>query len=708
MQTTAQLENTEPTGRAFTVKSILFSLLGVIAITGLANIQWNMINPYPPMIGNHLPAGVFFYVVIVVFCWNGLVGRLFPRLRMTTRELTVVLAASLIAAFPPTSGLFRYFHRQIMLPWFYLGTGGKPDWQTLDILSYLPGRMFPQPVPQYVDGVLVMDETIYRGFFTGMLHGDSTIAITELPWQSWLTPLLFWGPLVLVYSVGVMALSLVVHQQWVRHEQLSYPIAQVATAFVKRARGVGIPDIFRSKLFWWGFIPIFLLYVIEYVHVIFPEQIPPLSEIFPNLRSWRLEIVGKWPDIRKVPLWWGFRACGLYFCIVGLSYFVSSDISLSLGISHLVAMIFGVWFFKSTGTPLTDTQVSMFRAGGYLAFGGILLFTGRTYYWAVIRKALFCGKPTDHDAASVMAARVFLLCMLGFVILLSASGLDWFIAILFTLILTLMFLVLTRLVCEAGIPFIQSGWAPGSLLGSLLGPAAMGPRPLVWIGYLGTVLAQDPRECLMPYAATALKAMDDAKIRLRRGFWFLVVMLVAAVAVGFVTSHWVLYNYGGSGMDALASVGVPQQCFDASANSITELVNLDLMARSSETSGLAKLGLLSPVSEDISPFVIGILLVLLCSLLRFRFTRFPLHPAIFMVMYSFPNAKIWYSFLIGWCVKTLIVRFGGGKVYQHLKPVFIGIITAELVTVGAAITISLITYAITGEAKGIGFGILPE
>ena len=35
------------------------------------------------------------------------------------------MAVTLVACFPPTSGLGRYFHRQIMLPWYYLMN--KPD-----------------------------------------------------------------------------------------------------------------------------------------------------------------------------------------------------------------------------------------------------------------------------------------------------------------------------------------------------------------------------------------------------------------------------------------------------------------------------------------------------------------------------------------------------------------------------------------------------
>lgn len=693
--------------RALTIKSLVFSALAIAVITGLSSIQWNLVGPHPPMIGNHLPAGVFFYVMIVVLVWNGLVARAIPSAALTTRELAVVMGVSLIAAFPPTSGLFRYFNRQLMLPWYYLSTGGKPDWETVNVLGYLPDVMFPNPRPELIDGVLETDQTIYNGFFTGLKQGNTTLGLLEVPWSNWVRPLLFWGPVVFLGSVALIALSLVVHQQWVKHEQLSYPVAQVAHAFVHRAKGVGVPDVFRNKLFWWGFTPIFVLYGIDYLHDWFPAYIPSMDVILPNLKHWWVNMSRDMPVIRKAPGWWRLQGSSLYFCVVGLAYFVSSEISFTLGFSHILFVITGVWVFKMRGTPITGTELSFFRAGGYLCYAMILIYTGRAFYWAVARKAMFFGKPSEHESGSVMAARVFVLATAGFAALLIAAGMDWAMALFFTLLLTLLFLVLTRLVCECGIPFVQPGWHPGNLMTSMIGPAAVGPGPLVWANYVGSVLAQDPRECLMPYASTAMRVAEDSKVKPKRLFWGLIVALVVAVVVGFVTTHWTLYNYGGMATDGYASRWPPQAPFNQSTKKIMELQDLGVMDESADARGLGKLALMAPIGEDMWPFVLGIAAVLMCSVARFRFTRFPIHPAIFLIVCTYAGYMTWYSFFVGWAVKALVVRFGGGKVYQRLKPLFIGIITAELAAVGCSISITLIHYWWTGEVPDIHFGILP-
>ena len=45
-----------------------------------------------------------------------------------------------------------------------------------------------------------------------------------------------------------------------------------------------------------------------------------------------------------------------------------------------------------------------------------------------------------------------------------------------------------------------------------------------------------------------------------------------------------------------------------------------------------------------------------------------------------------WSFLLGWLIKVLVVRFGGGRVYNNLKPLFIGLIIGDLL--GGAVLIA--------------------
>jgi hypothetical protein len=61
------------------------------------------------------------------------------------------------------------------------------------------------------------------------------------------------------------------------------------------------------------------------------------------------------------------------------------------------------------------------------------------------------------------------------------------------------------------------------------------------------------------------------------------------------------------------------------------------------------------------------------------------------------NANFIWSFLLGWLIKLLVVKIGGGRVYQNLKPVFIGLIIGDLVGGAAWIVIGLLYYFWTGH-----------
>ena len=56
-----------------------------------------------------------------------------------------------------------------------------------------------------------------------------------------------------------------------------------------------------------------------------------------------------------------------------------------------------------------------------------------------------------------------------------------------------------------------------------------------------------------------------------------------------------------------------------------------------------------------------------------------------------------WSFLIGWAIKTAVSRYGGGKAYQRIKPLMIGIIAGDLAGRFTPMLVGIIFYAFTGK-----------
>ena len=704
--------------RAFSWRSALFGLLGILLIAGLSGYLDSACFYGPRMVGNHLPGGALTYVVFLGLVWNGTAGRLSRRLALSPGELAVVLCATLMACFPPSSGLFRYMVRILMLPWYYLP--GHPEWAEHGLLDMINPALFPAPGPQAALAAPgspehIAYQRVYQGYFSGLAQGAHWIPLGDVPFASWAKPLLFWGPLVLLLSITCVALQFVVHRQWSRHEQLGYPLAQVLGSFCARGDDrPGVPDIFRSRLFWWGFVPVFLYYLLDFLGMKFPQSFPRMGEAFPALRSWWVPTYQAFPAFKHCSYHWLLCGQTLYVTIVGAAYFVGTEISLTMGLAPFLLVIFGVLWYYASGTPVTSEQVNASSGGAYLGCALILLYTGRDYFLALARRAAGlrprAGSP-DVDAdggAAVLAARVFLVALLGEMAVLRMMGFEWALAILFALMIHTVFLVFTRIICETGIPFLGTDWSEFGQLVSLVGPASVGPKGLVMGHWLHNILLVDPRECLMPYVATSAKLAEERRLPLRRIFLFLCGTVAIALGIAFIATLYTQYNLGALGTaDNYAPHGAVRFPFDTCARFVRGLKDVGDFEASSQGSFLGRLRLARADTQTAPFFLGGALAVIALSAMRFKFSRFPLHPVALMVWGSYACGVSWGSFLVGWFIKTLVVRFGGGRAYQEFKPLFIGLIAGETVFLGLHVLYNLGCLLLNDTAPALSISVMP-
>ena len=700
--------------RAFSLRSVLFSLLGIFLMSGVAGYHDDVCRTGPLMIGSHLPCAAFVYLALVGVVWNGLAGRLSKRLALAPKELAVVLCATLAACFPPTSGCFRYALRMIVLPWYYLP--GRPDWEAHGLLEMLPGNLFPAPGPQAASALAGSPEftayqTVYQGYFAGLAQGTHWVPLSELPLAAWLKPVLHWGPLVFLVALTCIALQLVVHRQWAHHEQLGYPVAQVMGSLCAREDGrPGVPDVFRSRLFWAAAIPVFLYYSINFLATKYPGRLPLISEILPNLRWWYVPLQETFPGIKHGG-WYYNVLCGqaFFFTIVGSAFFVSTDIALSMGAAPLLLTLFGLGYYATTGSVIGGGRVESACAGATLGYTAILLYTGRTYFRAVLTAAFTRRTPaTAVDPSAVLGARVAILGFVGTVVALRLMGLETTVAVLYALELFMLFLVFSRIVCETGISFLTFSWQPMQLFTGLLGAEAFGLRNTTLCYWFNGILLQNPRECLMPYVATGFKVADDNGLRLRRVFWFVAGSVALALGIAFLATLYTQYNASGV-TDADASYwAVADMTFDRCAAFISGAKDVGRYEAAMSGTFWSRLPLVSPNPAQLRFFVFGMVAVLAFSALRFRFSRFPLHPILFLVWGSYASNTVWWSFLVGGIVKVAVVRFGGGRSYKNLKPLFLGLIAGELGFAGMNVLYNLLYLAIFDLPSTVSIRILPE
>ena len=195
-------------------------------------------------------------------------------------------------------------------------------------------------------------------------------------------------------------------------------------------------------------------------------------------------------------------------------------------------------------------------------------------------------------------------------------------------------------------------------------------------------------------SATGLKLMDDNKVKLGRFAVAAKAAILVAVVIGFYMVITMAYSGNGEGNISRGE----RTLWNNAAQEVLTMVDFGHYEASEAARGLSKLGLLHPDAKVTSLVLVGLVLVVGCYMLRFRFARWPLHPLFFVVLGTNISRFAWISFLLGWAFKALLVKVGGGRMYRSAKPLFIGFIIGEFMMVALMLVVGLIYYLNTGEA----------
>ena len=114
--------------------------------------------------------------------------------------------------------------------------------------------------------------------------------------------------------------------------------------------------------------------------------------------------------------------------------------------------------------------------------------------------------------------------------------------------------------------------------------------------------------------------------------------------------------------------------------------------------GGAMVAKMQPSQRFVSWALIGLGAVLLFSMLRLRFSWWPLHPIFVLVWGSWHMGVYSFSILLGWAIKVFATRLGGSGFYQKLKPMMIGLIAGDVLAAVIKLAVSTIYFYATGLA----------
>jgi len=664
-----------------TRRAVIIGLTGVVFVSAVCYFFDEVIRQ-GLFISSLMPVAVYGSLVLFALLVQPLLALCGARLRLSGPEVCLILCFVLLACGIPGLGLVQYLPPAAMFP--HHDARLRPGWATEDVVALAPARMLAD---------IRQDESrALGGYVTGLSVGNRDISPLAVPWSAWTRALAFWVPLLLAATVALLALSTVFHTQWARHEQLPYPIAIFTRSLLPDPDG-RLP-VLRSRLFWIGFLFVFGIQVNNDLLRWLPDVLIPIKTTFDCTALAKLTPVlteGAGTGIFQLNLWWP---------VLGLAYFLPTDVSFTMTVTPFIyCTVFGAFALYGVpfrcGRMLGPSLEQSIYAGGYFAILLMLLYTGRYYYLGVLRRSLGLGSRQAVEAHAVWGMRVFLVCTLLFVAQLVLVGLDWQLAILYTLFAYMVHVVVSRMIAETGGFIIGTYVYPCVMIWALFGTAALGPKTLLTMFLVSTVLVSGPGWAPMPFFVQVLKLGDVFRLDLKRLARWGVVIVVLSVLVAVPCNLYWQYDRGAP------TVGWPRATAWYSFENMVEVKQTlraqELLDTATSLRGWQRYAYMAPDSKQVCAFLIAMAIALVLAFGRLRFTWWPLHPMAFVFLGGWPACFHWFSFLLAWALKIAVTKYGGARLYDSLKPLMIGLIAGSMLGSLVPMVVGSIYYFVAGQ-----------
>ena len=588
-------------------------------------------------------AAVFMFFVVVGIV-NTVLGILRRSWALTGPELATVYIMMIVATSIPTMGLTEYL-LPIITGGFYYATP-ENDWANL-IHPYISDWMYPQ------------SQEAVKYFYEGMPRGAS------IPWGVWMKPLFYWTLLILALYFVMICMMVILRKQWVEKERLIFPLTQLPTAMIEEGeRSSVLKPFFKNPLMWTGFLIPLIIGSIRALHNYY-NFIPTIA------------LQTSVPIFRRMTT----LQIALSFPMVGFSYFINLDIAFGIWFFNLLAKIqegsFAILGIESlekldytSGSPILAHQ----GMGAMIVLVVLGLWIARRHIWDVLRKA-FRGDADVDDSGEMLSYRTAVFGTIGGMLFMSIwlwfSGMPGWAIPIFLCIAFLLFIAITRIVAEGGVAVARAPLIASNFVVSGFGSTALDTPGLVSMGFT-YVYSADVRTFVMASCANGLKLANEWLGRRKRGlFWAMLV----AILVSFVGSVWIVmklsYTYGGVNMNQWFFIGGAVYPF----NFIARYLNNPTTA---DWGGWAWTGL-------------GAGVMALLMLARHRFLWWPIHPL------GFPISTIWmtnyisFSVFLAWLIKSVVLKYGGPRLYQKTRPFFLGLILGQFFCAGLWLIIDYFT-----------------
>jgi len=627
----------EAAGALFTWRSILMGMV-MCLVLGIVGPYWTFYLVTSQLFLVYSLPGVMFLLFVFVLVFNGLLRVASPKIALKPGEVIVVAAMMLVGG-AVTIGLAGFLIPNMTAPYYFFTPTNQ--WQA-KLWPYLAEWMSP------------LDRgggtTAIESFYLGLATGES------IPWRPWVKPLLRWSIFLAPSYLCMMAIMTIMRKQWVEYERLSFPIAQVPQALCSSAADPwGRTSIFRSALFWAGFLLPFIVVSLGGLNAYFPS-VPKLSLSY----GWG----------RILPF-----SIGLSFAILGFAFLVPNKIAFSLWSLNLTSFLVRYHMTKYD----LGMQESLPRGGvanatmAHMGMGAMLVFVAgglwlsRRHLKRVFRCAFGLGERgyDENEPCSYRTALALLiLTTVVMLVWLSYSGLALPHATLFVAVTMLIFFGMTRIVAQCGVAATASPMIARDVVMSSIGTAnipAQGISSMVMVSFGGETMVMN----------SSAHGMYLARRKGRGLMWAMMLGLVTTAVTATLLTLYLGYSVGALNLMRYFFYTAP-------------VIGLD--------SGLRAIDVGTGANVQ-GYFWTGVGAAIMSVLMVAQRTLFwwPIHPVGFIICSVIWTDWLWFSIFLAWLIKGVLVRLGGNRMFRMGRRFFLGMILGQFTAAGVWAVIDTVT-----------------
>ena len=646
-EVSAEKTQTSPaTLRAWIIGLLLIPLL-------VFSVEYTeIVTEGPDLAAMSLPITAVFALLVLIPINLG-IKRWKPAAALTQAELLLIYSMNVIAAYISGIGMMQFLAPSLV-GWKHFATP-QNKWD----------NWF-----HFIKSWAVPNSSVVSGFYAGQ-----TTFFAAPTLAGWAGAIGVWTGFLMTLLFCFYCVAVLVRRQWVENERLIFPIVQIP---LEITRDGGASPLWSNRLFQAGAGLAIVLETLAALHFTllptlpyFPIKPEPALNVSPTVPPWNAA---------------GNVTLAFYPYVIGLCFLLSLDVSFSCWFFYLFSKIETVLAaalgLREAGAGAALSRIPYPAEQCFGAFLGLALFSlwlARPHLQSAWRRAFFPNASSIDDSDEPLTYRAaylgLIVCaalLVGFGV---ALGLSWWVSALFWALFLLLTLALTRIRAEAGLP-----WADG--------PTALVHQSLVNFGGTQSFSAQELtsfsflrgvdasyRGCAEPAQLEAMKMEGAARPRPLNPRHLTAALMVAAF-VGILAS-WgsflgIYYHYGAASAHLNGwRTGQGHYGFDELQNALNNSTATDW--------------------PRLEWAIAGVVVVISLSLLRARFVWWPLHPIGYAVSSMDALGYVWFPIFLSWLVKSLILRYGGVKLYRQALPFFFGLFIGDYAISGVLALLSIVT-----------------